>query len=35
MIMLSEREAARGLAACILSAESQAILARFGFGSPG
>jgi molybdate transport system substrate-binding protein len=35
LIVLSESEDARRFAAFILSAEGQAILARFGFGSPG
>lgn len=35
LIVLSDTEEARGFAAFILSAEGQAILARFGFGSPG
>lgn len=35
LIVLSDSEDARRFAAFILSAEGQAILARFGFGSPG
>jgi molybdate transport system substrate-binding protein len=35
LIVLSDTEEARGFAAFILSADGQAILARFGFGSPG
>jgi molybdate transport system substrate-binding protein len=34
LIVLSDTEEARGFAAFILSAEAQAILARFGFGAP-
>jgi ABC-type molybdate transport system substrate-binding protein len=33
--VLSDTEDAQRFAAFILSAEGQAILARFGFGSPG
>jgi molybdate transport system substrate-binding protein len=35
LIVLSDTEGAQRFAAFILSAEGQAILARFGFGSPG
>jgi ABC-type molybdate transport system substrate-binding protein len=35
LIVLSDTEDAQRFAAFILSTEGQAILARFGFGSPG